>query len=223
MVEHLVPELRAALAGVLPSEWRDAAPWGYPSQSELAVITGVFAAQIPAVAVAEIADTVMRRRPGRFLDDLSELAALDTLEVRRIVGERWGDSTVLGVPRRRADVIHEAAGALAALGVRTGRQLQEAVREREQEVAGALLGIRGLGPGTWESVVFQAHAFPTPGPDVIAYVRSLLGESGEDLDGARCRRLIQRAALRFGVETRVLAFALRRLVDERAREAAVPV
>lgn len=217
MVEDLVPELRAALGAVLPSGWRDAAPWGYPAQGELALITGVYASQIPPASIAEIGDNVMRRRPGKLLDDLAELVELEPDGISQIIGERWGDSTVLGVPRRRAEVIHESARLLVGTGIRTAKDFQEAVREREPSVANLLLAVRGLGPGTWESIAFMVHAPLKPGPDVAAYVRSLLGPDGEDLELDQVRELIRLTARKFAAEQRVLAFALRQHVDERAR------
>ena len=217
MVEDLVPNLRAALGEVLPGTWRDSAPWGYPAQCELALITGVFASQIPAASVAEIADTVMRRSPGRLLDDLVELVDVDVAGIQQLIGERWGDSTVLGVPRRRAEVIHEAARLLVGTGIRHAKELQAAVREREASVANLLLAIRGLGPGTWESIAFMVHAPLRPGADVAAYVRSLLGPDGDHLEVDECRALVVLTARRLAVEERVLAFSLRQLVDSRAR------
>lgn len=218
MVEDLVPELRAALGAVLPAGWRDSAPWGYPAQSELALVTGVYASQVPPASVAEIADNVMRRRPGRMLDDLAELVELEPDGVQHIIGERWGDSTVLGVPRRRAEVIHEAARLLVGTGIRTAKEFQEAVRDREASVANLLLAVRGIGPGTWESIAFMVHAPLRPGEDVAAYVRSLVGPAADALDLAEVRELIRLAARRFAAEQRVLAFALRQHVDERARQ-----
>ncbi|BDZ61279.1 hypothetical protein Lsed01_02453 [Demequina sediminis] len=215
MVENLVPELRAALTGILPDGWRDAAPWGFPSQSELALITGVFAAQLPAAAVADIADTVMRRRAGSMLDDLADLVAIEPVDLRAVIGERWGDSTVLGVPRRRADVIHEAARLLVGTGIRTAKDFQDAVREREASVANLLLAVRGLGPGTWESIGFMAHATIRPGADVVGFVRSLLGGAGDHLDSTEVRELVRLTARRYAAEERVLAYALRRHVDQR--------
>mgnify|MGYP002277452438 FL=1 len=217
MVEDLVPELRGALAGVLPSGWRDSAPWGFPAQSELALITGVFAAQIPPAAVGEIADNVMRRRPGHMLNDLAELVELEPAGVQGIIGERWGDTTVLGVPRRRSDVIHEAARLLVGTGIRTAAEFQEAVHEREASVASLLLAVRGLGPGTWESIAFMSHASLRPGADVAAYVRSLLGPAGEHLELAEVRELIRLTARKFAAEPRVLAFSLRQHVDAQLR------
>ncbi len=212
-----MPELRAALGAVLPAGWRDSAPWGYPAQSELALITGVFAAQIPATAVAEIADTVMRRRPGKLLDDLADLVELEPDGISHVIGDRWGDTTVLGVPRRRAEVIHESARLLVGTGVRTAKELQEAVREREASVANLLLAVRGLGPGTWESIAFMVHAPLRPGADIATYVRSLLGPAGEELEIGEVRDLIRLTSRKFAAEQRVLAFALRQHVDERAR------
>ncbi|MDN4476273.1 hypothetical protein QQX09_10440 [Demequina sp. SYSU T00192] len=233
MVEDLVPNLRAALGGILPAGWRDAAPWGYPAQSELALITGVFASQLPEQAVADIADTVMRRRPGSSLDNLVELAAIDAVDLRGIIGDRWGDSTVLGVPRRRADVIHEAARLLTHSGVRTAFDMQDAIRTRTDEVSRLLLSIRGLGPGTWACIAFMVHAPIPPNDDVVALVKeSLAGgppaedpleraETIEALDRSAVGDLIRRTAHRLGSDERVLSYGLHRVADERARQASV--
>ncbi len=229
MVEDLVPNLRAALGGILPAGWRDAAPWGYPAQSELALITGVFASQLPEQAVADIADTVMRRRPGSSLDNLVDLAAIDPVDLRTILGERWGDSTVLGVPRRRADVIHEAARLLTHSGVRSAFDMQDAIRTRTDEVTKLLLSIRGLGPGTWASIAFMVHAPIPPNDDVLALVRDSLREAPdaseeyveavEALDRSAVGDLIRRTAHRLASDERVLSYGLHRVADERTRNA----
>ncbi|WP_062465417.1 hypothetical protein [Demequina soli] len=226
MVEDLVPNLRAALTGLLPAGWRDAAPWGYPAQSELALVTGVFAAQLPPNAVAEIADSVMRHRPGSSLDNLADLAAIDPVDLRGVIGDRWGDSTVLGVPRRRADVIHEAARLLSHAGLRTGRDLDSAIRERGTEIERLLLAVRGLGPGTWASIAFMAHAAIPPGDDVVRLVSELVAghdaapEPGDDapvLDRAGVGRLVRLTATRLGTDERILSYTMRRLAEEHAR------
>ncbi len=225
MVEDLVPNLRAALGGILPAGWRDAAPWGYPAQSELALITGVFASQLPEQAVGDIADSVMRRRPGSSLDNLVELAAIDPVDLRSILGDRWGDSTVLGVPRRRADVIHEAARLLTHSGVRSAFDMQDAIRTRTDEVAKLLLSIRGLGPGTWASIAFMVHAPIPPNDDVVALVKESLAGSAEDaevvdaMDRSAIGDLVRRTAHRLGSDERVLSYGLHRVADERARNA----
>lgn len=214
-MDDLVPKLRAVLGEVLPASWRDAAPWGFPAQSELALITGVFASQVQPASVAEIADNVMRRRPGSMLDDLSELVDLEPDGVAHVIGDRWGDSTVLGVPRRRAEVIHEAARQLVSAGVRHSKELHAAVRDRDDAIAPMVLAVRGIGPGTWDSIAFMAHAPVRPGADVVMYIRHLLGPEGAHLEGDECRALIALTARRFASDERVLSFALRQMVEAR--------
>ncbi|WP_156165206.1 hypothetical protein [Demequina silvatica] len=211
-----MPNLRAALGGILPAGWRDAAPWGYPAQSELALITGVFAAQLPAQSVADIADSVMRRRPGSSLDNLVDLAAIDPVDLRRVLGDRWGDSTVLGVPRRRADVIHESARLLSHAGIRTGLDLQDAIRSRTDEIRTLLLAVRGLGPGTWASIAFMVHAPIPPTDDVVELVKEALGEPGAELDRAGVGELIRLTAHRLASEERVLSYGLHQVAEQRA-------
>ncbi len=214
-----MPSLRGALAGILPTGWRDAAPWGYPGQSELALIAGVFAAQLQPQAVADIADSVMRRRPGSLLDDLADLAAVDPVDLRVVLGERWGDSTVLGVPRRRAEVIHEAALLLAHAGVRTAADLQDAARTRGEEISTLVQSIRGLGPGTWVSIAFMAHATALPDDAVVALVSSCTepAHPGTTLTRAEVAELIRLTAARLATDERVLAYALSRRAEEIAR------
>ncbi|WP_062518082.1 hypothetical protein [Demequina gelatinilytica] len=219
MVDELVAGLRGALAGILPTGWRDAAPWGYPGQSELALVTGVFAAQLPPQAVAEIADGVMRRRPGSVLDDLADLAAIDPVDLRIVLGERWGDSTVLGVPRRRAEVIHEAARLLVHAGVRSAADLQEAASTRGAQISALLQSVRGLGPGTWGSIAFMAHATSLPDDAVVALVSSCTEADHPDapLDRAQVALLIRLTAARLATDERVLSYALSRRAEELAR------
>ena len=114
--------LQRALSAELPRGWREAAPWGYPQQSELALIAGVFAAQVPQATAEQVASAFMMARPGRMLDDLADLAALTDDDVASALGDQWGASTVLGVPRRRAAVIREAAERLADAGIRSARE-----------------------------------------------------------------------------------------------------
>ncbi len=219
-----MPSLRAALPGILPAGWRDAAPWGYPRQSELALVTGVFAAQLQPPAVAEIADSVMRRRPGSLLDNLGDLAAIDPVELRSILGERWGDSTVLGVPRRRAEVIHEAAGVLAGAGLRTAADLQGAALEPGEGLSTLLQSVRGLGPGTWVSIAFMVHATSLPDDAVVSLVSTCTeaARAQASLSRAGVAQLIRLTAARLATDERVLGYALARRAGELARTPGAP-
>jgi hypothetical protein len=202
------------LAGLLPEGWRDAAQWGYPHQSELALIAGVFRAQTPQANVDELVDHVMHSRSHSLLDDLRDLANGGVEGVVKSLGPRWGDTNVLGVPVLRAVVIHGAATALVGAGVNSADDLREAAQTQPDAVRAAVLKVRGLGPATWEWITFLAHA---PVPPDAAIVR-FLGELLEDdkLKRGDAAELIRLTARRFASDERMLAHALRTHLDAQA-------
>src|SRR4029079_15973695 len=145
------------LSELLPEGWRDAAPFGFPHQVELAVTAVVFRAQTPQANTDGVVDYVMRSRSHALLDDLADLADIGVGGVVQMLGPVYGDSNVLGVPVLRAAVIHGAAAALVGEGVRSGEGLREATRERPDAIEGAVLGVRGLGRVTWEWIAFLSQ------------------------------------------------------------------
>ncbi len=201
------------LGGLLQEGWRDAAPWGYPHQVELALIAGVFRAQTPQGNVDGVVDHVMHARSHSLLDDLGDLADGGVGGVVKTLGPRWGDTNVLGVPVLRAAVIHEAAVALLGVGVRSARDLQEAALQRPDAVSAAALAVRGLGPGTWESIAFLAHAQIPPDAAVVGFLGELLEDA--DLNRDDAAELIRLTARRFASDERMLAHALRTHLDAR--------
>ena len=201
------------LGEVLPSGWRDATPWGYPKQLELAVVAGVFRAQVPQAGVDSVVDTFMRARPNDNLDDLSTMVGGGVAGTKAALGSRWGDTNVLGVPVLRAAVIHAAAEALLSVGVRSGADLRSAALERPDAIAAAFLGVRGLGQGTWESICVLAHARVRPNLLVMKYVESVVG--GESpLTADETTELLRLAARRFASDERVLSAAVRAYVAD---------
>lgn len=205
--------LQRALSGTLPRGWRESAPWGYPEQSELALIAGVFAAQLPQPTAEEVAASYMMARPGRMLNDLDELSRIDHDELAGMLGSAWGASRVLGVPRLRAAVIADAARELVAEGVRTAKDYREAVLERGQDIDAALQRVRGLGGVTSEAISTMMQAEHTPGPIVVSRLRALLGDEGEDLATADVAPLVRATARRLTVQPRVLLYALWNTAD----------
>ncbi len=217
VMDEWVKALHAELAGLLPSGWRDATPWGYPQQSELAVLAAVYGAQILPAGVAEVVDHYMRARPRLMLDDLRAIASATVADLAEAVGPRWGETTVLGVPVRRVAVVHDIAVALVAEGIVTAKQFREAVAEREDHFERLMLGIRGLGPGTWESLAFEMHAKIRPNAQVVELVYRALGDSAVELRAGDIDELMRRTARRFAVDQRVLEHALDQYFDARVR------
>ncbi|SEJ44883.1 hypothetical protein [Demequina mangrovi] len=219
MVETLVPSLHAGLVAMLPPGWRDSAPWGYPRHSELALIAGVFGAQLPAPAVGTVIDTVMVNRPQRGFDDLVDLVELGPIALRHILGARWGDSTVPGVDRLRADVVHEAAIALVESGVYNAASLGQVARQHTEELGMRLQDVHGLGPGTWASISFMAHVPSLPGHAVMRMVHQALAADHPDLElePAEVAELLMLTAERMATRERVLAYALSKLAGPSKR------
>jgi len=203
------------LGEVLPSGWRDATPWGYPDQVELAVVAGVFRAQVPQAGVDSVVDTFMRARPHDLLDDLTTMVNGGVAGTKAALGPRWGDTNVLGVPVLRAAVIYAAAEALVQHGVRSGADLRAAALERPDDIAAAFLGVRGLGQGTWESICVLAHARVRPNALVMKYVESVVG-SDTPLGVDETTELLRLAARRFASDERVLSAAVRAYVADTA-------
>lgn len=199
-------ELHAKLGGMLPEGWRDRAPWGFPNQVELGLVAGVFAAQVPQASVNSVVDTFMRARPSDFLDDLENTANAGVEGVVAMLGERWGDTNVLGVAVLRAAVIHGAAVALLDLGIRTSNDLRDAYAEAPTRVEKAVHSVRGLGKGTWEAIAFQCHVRLRPYPNVVAFFSEVLDDP--TLNADRTADLMRKTARRFAVEERTLAYAV---------------
>lgn len=204
--------LHERLGKVLPAGWRDAAPWGYPQQLELALIAGVFRVQVPQASADAVVDTVMRARPNAMLDDLGEVARRGVGAMVETLGPRWGDTNVLGVPVLRAQVIHSAATALVEVGVSSADELRTAAVERPDAVETAVLGVRGLGPRTWEWIALLAHARMRPEPELRAFVRDAIGADGA-LSPEETTELLRLTARRFASDERALAHAVRDYLD----------
>jgi hypothetical protein len=207
-------ELHQRLGSILQDGWRDSTPWGYPHQVELALIAGVFRAQTSQANVDQLVDTVMRSRVHSLLDDLAELANSGTKGIVTLLGPRWGDANVLGVPVMRASVIHDAAVALVALGVRSANDLRAAALKTPDAVEAAVLGVRGIGPGTWAWIAFLAHVPVRPGTKTISFVSEAVGE-GERLSADETAELLRLTARRFASDERVLAHAVHTYLDAR--------
>jgi hypothetical protein len=205
--------LHEALGELLPAGWRDAAPFGFPHQVELAVTAGVFRAQTPQASTDAVVDYVMRSRSHSLLDDLGDLAAMGVDGVVQMLGPVYGDSNVLGVPVLRAAVIHRAATALVATGVRSGEDLRTAAAERPDAVETAVLGVRGLGRVTWEWIAFLSQVRLRADPALNGFVRRTLDEP--DLTPEETSEILRLTARRFACDERNLAHAIRELLRER--------
>ncbi|WP_203654162.1 hypothetical protein [Demequina activiva] len=203
--------LQRALRDGLPAGWRESAPWGYPQQAELAVIAGVFAAQLPQSTAEEVAASYMMARPGRMLDDLSALAEVPVDDLSEMLGAAWGSSRVLGVTRLRAAVIADAAQQLVGEGVRSARQYRDAVAGDATAIDEALRRVRGLGGVSSEAISTMMQAEHRPGAVVVAHVRALLGDDGDAVADDDVLPLLRATARRLTVEPRVLLYALWRL------------
>ena len=214
MTDELPRLLRTRLGQVLPTGWRDLAPWGYPQQAQLALVAGVFRAQTPQASVDWVVDTVMRARPHSMLDDLADFANGDVAEVVEMLGPRWGDTNVLGVPVLRAKVIFDAACALVELGIRSADDLRAAALDRPDAVETAVLGVRGLGPATWEWIALFCHARVRPDAEVIAYVSDLVDAPARLSVDATIELLAQTARV-CGTQERTLTHAVRAFLDAR--------
>ncbi|WP_156162402.1 hypothetical protein [Demequina iriomotensis] len=210
MVESLVPSLRTGITVMLEPGWRDAAPWGYPRHSELALLAGVFGAQLSGPLVGNVVDTALRNRPDRQFDDLVDLVARGPIWLRHILGERWGDSTVPGIDRLRAEVIHEAAAALVESGVVDALSLSKVARRHTEALGERLQDVEGLGPGTWASISFMAHIPALPGHAVVRMVHEALAADHPDIEltALEVAELLALTAERMATHERVLAYAL---------------
>ena len=214
MTDELPRLLRTRLGEVLPAGWRDRVPWGYPQQAQLALVAGAFRAQTPQSSVDWVVDTVMRARPHSMLDDLADFADGDVAQVVDVLGPRWGDTNVLGVPVLRAQVIHGAAQALVGLGVRSASDMRDAAVERPDAVEAAVLGVRGLGPATWEWIALFCHARVRPDAEMIACISELI-DAPALLSADDTIELLAQTARVCGTQERTLTHAVRAFLDAR--------
>lgn len=204
--------MHEGLTARFSSGWRDETPWGYPRQVELALIAGVYGAQVSAAGVAQVTDAYLHARPGSLLDDLGAIADRPLADLIHAVGDRWGDTTVLGVPVLRTTVIHEAASTLVARGVRSADDMRAALTEDHDGVVKAVLGIRGLGPGTWETIAVMVHADVPPTVQEVELARELTGDP--ELPADEVGELLRLTARSFAVDKRALMYALARSFEQ---------
>ena len=200
--------LQRAVSADLPRGWRDAAPWGFPAQAELGLIGGVFAAQVPGRVVDSLASRYMVARPGRMLDNLGDLAQIPADDLARFLGDEWGSSTVLGVPRRRVEVILEAAGLLADQGVTSAAGFREAAADASRGVERTLMSVRGIGPVTADSIAVHMQADLRPDTRLVAFIADSIGEDAIALGADGASGALTEAARRMSVQRRVLQHAL---------------
>ena len=120
---------------------------------------------------------------------------------------------MLGVPVLRATVIHQAASALVDMGISSATDLQAATVAQPAAVEKAVLGVRGIGPGTWGWITFLAHANVRPDPQVVAFIRESL-DGDDELTAEDAAELLRLTARRFASDERVLAHAVRAYLDD---------
>lgn len=222
MTEDWGVALQRAVTTQLPRGWRDAAPWGFPAQAELGLIGGVFAAQVQARVVDSLASRYMVARPGRMLDNLADLAAIGADDLAGFLGDEWGASTVLGVPRRRVEVILEAARRLADHDIVTAARFREAALDPAHEVDQILVAVRGIGPVTADSIAVHMQADLRPDTRLVAFIADQIEVDAIELGVGGAVDALTEAARRMSVQRRVLQHALWRIVtaeDEPAADA----
>lgn len=208
MIDDWGVALQRAVSTELPRGWRDAAPWGFPAQAELALIGGVFAAQVQGRVVDSLASRYMVARPGRMLDNLADLAAIAPDDLAAYLGDEWGGSTVLGVPRRRVEVILEAAGLLAEQGITSAARFREAATDASRAVESVLMSVRGIGPVTADSIAVHMQADLRPDTRMVAFIADSVGEDAIALGVDGASDALTEAARRMSVQRRVLQHAL---------------
>jgi hypothetical protein len=93
--------------------------------------------------------------------------------------------------------------------------LRVAAVERPDAVESAVLGVRGLGRGTWEWIAVFAHARIRPDAEMRGFIAELI-DDGQVLSAAETSELLSRTARHFAAHARVLEQAVRDCIDARA-------
>ncbi|WP_072802630.1 hypothetical protein [Rhodococcoides yunnanense] len=186
------------------NRWRD--------EIEAALLDAVFSARAsyggPETGVRRVIATWREYRGVDRLDDLTAFSAFADRpdELVSILGNR---QRVAGNKITKAEAVVDIAAALIGLGVRHCNDLDDADDQRA-----AVTAVAGVGPKTWECVLFTAGAHTTDASELISgFVADALGR---DIDRDTADVLLAATAESMGVDVRALEHSVwryqRRLV-----------
>ena len=217
-------KLRKAVNAALPKDWRTTAPIGYPNQIELALIASSFRGADEEDVAFQVTSRFMKARPGKRLDDLSELGMMVTAAIAAAVGEPFDTARVVGGGRLRVDLAGDIAASLAAVRIRTAADFREAALSRPIDLERTVTEVKHSGPTTFLQLATLLRADTRPGSGVADWVREQVGDPS--MSRADVHRTLQEAARKAGSEPFVLHFAIAQYVqatsgpvDDRARKA----
>lgn len=161
--EQDVETLLQWIASQLPSSWT-AWPGGYPDAVEVALIDAVLSIRSrygnPNSGVRKRVNHYRQHRMADRPDDLALLAAMDPSALARVLDTRQRTGGEL----KTTAIVH-AAGRLLDVGVQHASDLDP----KSSAQKSAYVGVRGLGPVTWE------------------YLLMLVGKPGVKADTWICR------------------------------------
>jgi hypothetical protein len=197
-VDALVSHIRATV-GDSPKEW----PGGWTNDIEAALIDAVFSTRARYGNRTQGKETgvfgaVTRYRESRGgqADDLTVLAGTDVDDLAEITNSGKVSR------RRKAEVVVEAAGALAAAGVIHAADFAPNLGAAEN----AYRGVKGCGPVTWRYLRMLLGE-PDVKPDV--WILRFLDEAGvKDSDKDAAVQLLTDASKQLGLEVRQLDHAI---------------
>ncbi|MCT1459923.1 hypothetical protein M3G03_10305 [Aestuariimicrobium sp. p3-SID1156] len=203
-------------------------PQRWPEDVELALIDAIFSARArygqpaqdgrPATGVQAVVSAWRDHRRGDstsatgVANDLAALGSYDEETFLRILSN---NSQLAG--RTKAQVVLDAAHALATAGVHSAADLRSA-RDSTEGVANAkkaFLSVRGCGPTLWRYFTMQV-GFSDTKPDtwILRYVRSAVSQPALSAD--QVATLVNSAASQLGVDASSLDHAIWRKASGRA-------
>ncbi len=214
MAETHVALLRKEMSSALPTDWRDSAPDGYPQQIELALVAAVFrGADEPDVAF-QVTARYMQARPGKRLDDLSEMGRMTTGAIGEAVGPPFDAALAIGSKRLRVDIAGDLAASLSAFGVKSAQDFLAASRERGLALEKTCTDVSHSGPSTYLQLATLLRAEVRPAGEVASWVREAVREP--EMSRSAVRTLLRETAAKSSIEPFMLHYAILRMLNERA-------
>lgn len=197
---NAVSKIVEAIRTLLPAEWAEW-PGGWPGQVEAALLDAVLSIR----ARYGQPHNGVRGAVGRWktvtgrdrLDDLAVLASWASSELVEVIGHQ----TVPG-GNLKARAIIGAASRLGDVGVQHAVDIDPAVEAQRR----AYLGVRGLGPVTWE---YFLMLLGRPGVKADTWITRFVDEAaGKQCSPAEARSLVMAAARELEVNPTILDHAI---------------
>ncbi|MDI9900192.1 hypothetical protein QM716_10010 [Rhodococcus sp. IEGM 1409] len=180
---------------------------GWPRESEAALLDAIFSSRAaygtPKTGVRAVVDRWRTHRSvaaGEHLDSLSALAAFtDRGELATILGNR---QRVPGNYSTKAEGVARAAKALVEAGCRSSADVEDT-----ESLRSAVVSVPGLGPRTFETLVFLSGKLTATSIDLLARFATEASNSEELLSSTGAAELLVAVSDAMGIDIQTLTHA----------------